>query len=161
MGSDIATAAVLVLPYLEAWVQGKTSEIPAGLPLLLVGLAGPGAGLGRRRARRRNLRQTSKSLRELPDNIAEFLLRWSNGDVSVLGPTGALDQAAGDGLTGWNLTSDGAEWIHTVVKEKAKRAKLCMDPFHVVQWATKAIDAVRRGSRVTRPAQAGPSRPHR
>jgi len=42
------------------------------------------------------------------------------------------------------VTSDGAEWIHTVVKEKAKRAKLCMDPFHVVQWATKAIDEVRR-----------------
>ena len=42
------------------------------------------------------------------------------------------------------VTSDGAEWIHTIVKAKAKRAKLCMDPFHVVQWATKAIDAIRR-----------------
>jgi transposase len=30
-----------------------------------------------------------------------------------------------------HVTSDGAEWIHTVVRQKAKRAKLCMDPFYV------------------------------
>jgi transposase len=58
-----------------------------------------------------------------------------------------------------HVTSDGAEWIHTVVKAKAKRAKLCMDPFHVVQWATKAIDAIRRRvqgelTRAGRPEQA-------
>lgn len=58
-----------------------------------------------------------------------------------------------------HVTSDGAEWIHTVVKEKAPNAKLCMDPFHVVQWATKAIDAVRRRvqgdlTRAGRPEQA-------
>jgi transposase len=58
-----------------------------------------------------------------------------------------------------HVTSDGAEWIHTVVKDRAMRAKLCMDPFHVVQWATKAIDAVRRRvqgdlTRAGRPEQA-------
>lgn len=58
-----------------------------------------------------------------------------------------------------HVTSDGAEWIHTVVKERAKRARLCMDPFHVVQWATKAVDAVRRRlqgdlARAGRPEQA-------
>lgn len=58
-----------------------------------------------------------------------------------------------------HVTSDGAEWIHDVVKEKANNAKLCMDPFHVVQWATKAVDAVRRRvrgdlARAGRPEQA-------
>jgi hypothetical protein len=40
---------------------------------------------------------------------------------------------------------NGAEWIHTPVRERASQAVLCLDPFHIVQWATKAIDKVRRG----------------
>jgi transposase len=31
-----------------------------------------------------------------------------------------------------------------VVAERAPQATLCLDPFHVVAWATKALDAVRR-----------------
>lgn len=42
------------------------------------------------------------------------------------------------------VSADGAEWIHTVVKERAPKAKLCMDPYHVVAWATNAVDDVRR-----------------
>jgi transposase len=43
------------------------------------------------------------------------------------------------------VSADGAEFIHTVVTERAPRAVLCLDPFHVVAWATKALDEVRRG----------------
>jgi transposase len=44
-----------------------------------------------------------------------------------------------------HVTADGAEWIHTVVAERAPRAVLGIDPFHVVAWATQALDEVRRG----------------
>jgi transposase len=44
-----------------------------------------------------------------------------------------------------HVSADGAEWIHTVVAERAPQAVACLDPFHVVAWATKALDAVRRG----------------
>ncbi|MDQ1308473.1 MAG: transposase [Actinomycetota bacterium] len=39
---------------------------------------------------------------------------------------------------------DGADWIHTVVKAKAPNAVLCLDSFHVVAWASEAVDDVRR-----------------
>lgn len=43
-----------------------------------------------------------------------------------------------------HVTADGAEWIHDVVRAKAPKAKICLDPFHVVLWATKALDELRR-----------------
>jgi transposase len=43
-----------------------------------------------------------------------------------------------------HVTADGAEWIHTVVTKRAPKAALCLDPFHIVAWATKALDEVRR-----------------
>jgi transposase len=43
------------------------------------------------------------------------------------------------------VTCDGAEWIHTVVAEHAPDAIICLDTFHVVGWATKALDECRRG----------------
>jgi len=42
------------------------------------------------------------------------------------------------------VSSDAAVWIHNVVRERCPNATLCLDPFHVVQWATKALDKVRR-----------------
>ena len=42
------------------------------------------------------------------------------------------------------VSADAAQWIANVVGEKCPQATLCMDPFHVVQWATKALDEVRR-----------------
>lgn len=42
------------------------------------------------------------------------------------------------------VTCDGAEWIHAVVKERAPEATICMDTFHVIGWATDAVDEVRR-----------------
>jgi transposase len=43
-----------------------------------------------------------------------------------------------------HISADGAEWIHTVVTERAPAAVLCLDAFHVVAWATEALDKVRR-----------------
>jgi transposase len=43
-----------------------------------------------------------------------------------------------------HVSADGAEWIHAAVRAKAPQATVCLDAFHVVQWATKALDQVRR-----------------
>ncbi|MGH3820125.1 MAG: ISL3 family transposase, partial [Pseudonocardiaceae bacterium] len=43
-----------------------------------------------------------------------------------------------------HVSADGAEWIHTVVTARAPQAVRCLDAFHVVAWATQALDAVRR-----------------
>lgn len=42
-----------------------------------------------------------------------------------------------------HVTCDGAEWIHALVRARAPRALICLDPFHVVAWAMKALDKVR------------------
>ncbi len=42
------------------------------------------------------------------------------------------------------VSADAASWIRKVVRERCPNAKLCLDPFHVVQWATEALDEVRR-----------------
>jgi len=42
------------------------------------------------------------------------------------------------------VSADGAEWISDVVAKRCKNAVHCMDPFHVVQGCTDALDEVRR-----------------
>jgi len=42
------------------------------------------------------------------------------------------------------VSADAADWIGDVVADRCPNAVRCMDPFHVVQWATKALDEVRR-----------------
>lgn len=42
------------------------------------------------------------------------------------------------------VSADAAEWIADVVHERCANATLCTDGFHVVQWATGALDEVRR-----------------
>ena len=42
------------------------------------------------------------------------------------------------------VSADGAAWIEQVVRERCPAAALCLDPFHVVCWATDALDEVRR-----------------
>ena len=42
------------------------------------------------------------------------------------------------------VAADGASWIADVVAEHCPNATLCIDNFHVVSWATDALDAVRR-----------------
>jgi transposase len=43
-----------------------------------------------------------------------------------------------------HVSADGADWIHTVVADRAPQAILCLDPFHIVAWGTAAVDQVRR-----------------
>jgi len=42
------------------------------------------------------------------------------------------------------VSADAAEWIGETVRERCENATLCLDPFHVVSWATDALDVVRR-----------------
>ncbi|EWT01938.1 transposase, partial [Intrasporangium chromatireducens Q5-1] len=42
------------------------------------------------------------------------------------------------------VSADGADWIAAVVAERCPSAVRCADPFHVVAWATDALDEVRR-----------------
>lgn len=42
------------------------------------------------------------------------------------------------------VSADAAPWIASVVKRYCPQARLCLDPFHVVAWATDALDQVRR-----------------
>jgi transposase len=43
-----------------------------------------------------------------------------------------------------HVSADAADWISAVVAERCPNAARVMDPFHVVQWATDALDEVRR-----------------
>ncbi|WP_104133078.1 ISL3 family transposase [Cryobacterium sp. M91] len=43
-----------------------------------------------------------------------------------------------------HVSANGAAWIASVVAEKAPNAVRCADPFHVVKWATEALDEVCR-----------------
>ena len=42
------------------------------------------------------------------------------------------------------VTCDGAEWIRDVVAMRAPEATVCLDTFHLIGWATDALDEVRR-----------------
>ncbi len=42
------------------------------------------------------------------------------------------------------VSADAASWIGDVVRSRCLNAKLTMDSFHVVAWATDALDVVRR-----------------
>lgn len=54
----------------------------------------------------------------------------------------ALGEERSAALT--HVSADGADWIASVVAGRAPQAVLCCDPFHVVSWATDALDEVRR-----------------
>ena len=43
-----------------------------------------------------------------------------------------------------HVSADQADWIATVVGERCPQAVLCADPFHIVAWATDALDEERR-----------------
>lgn len=43
-----------------------------------------------------------------------------------------------------HVSADGAEWIHDVVRAKAPQALICLDAFHIVKWAGKRLDELRR-----------------
>jgi transposase len=58
-----------------------------------------------------------------------------------------------------HVTADGAGWIADVVANRCPNAIRCADPFHVVGWATEALDAVRRDAWNTA-RRAGHTRNH-
>ena len=43
-----------------------------------------------------------------------------------------------------HVTADAAEWIADVVAERCPNAIRCADAFHIVAWATEALDTERR-----------------
>jgi transposase len=45
-----------------------------------------------------------------------------------------------------HVSADGAEWIADMVRVHAPQAIRCADAFHVVSWATDALDEVRRAA---------------
>jgi transposase len=54
----------------------------------------------------------------------------------------ALGQARCAAIT--HVSADAADWIAAVVTQRCPTAVRCADPFHVVAWATDALDEVRR-----------------
>jgi len=56
------------------------------------------------------------------------------------------------------VSADAAHWIGDVVRSRCLNAKLTMDAFHVIQWATDALDVVRR--QVWNDARAAGQRTH-
>ena len=42
------------------------------------------------------------------------------------------------------VSADAAGWIANVVARRCPQARICLDPFHIVAWATDALDEVRR-----------------
>jgi len=64
-------------------------------------------------------------------------------DAATLG--GFFDALGEARCAGIRLVSaDAAEWIAVTVAARCPNATLCADPFHVVKWATDALDEVRR-----------------
>jgi transposase len=43
-----------------------------------------------------------------------------------------------------HVSADQADWIAEIVAERCPNAVQCADPFHIVAWATDALDEVRR-----------------
>jgi len=55
-------------------------------------------------------------------------------------------EASGEGRCSQisHVSADGADWISAVVEKHCPTAVRCADPFHIVKWATEALDEVRR-----------------
>ena len=60
--------------------------------------------------------------------------------LAASGTAGGEDRCAA--IT--HVSADGADWIEGGVRDRCPNAVRCADPFHIVGWATDALDAVRR-----------------
>lgn len=60
-----------------------------------------------------------------------------------------------------HVSADAAAWIARVVEDYCPAAVRCADPFHVIKWATDALDQVRRQTWNALRGQPGGSRPDR
>jgi transposase len=61
---------------------------------------------------------------------------------ALLGFFDALGPERSKAIT--HVTADAGSWIEAAVAERCPDAIRCLDPFHVVQWATETLDKVRR-----------------
>ena len=61
---------------------------------------------------------------------------------ALLGFFDELGEARSKAIT--HVTADAGSWIEAAVAERCPGAVRCLDPFHVVQWATERLDQVRR-----------------
>jgi transposase len=70
---------------------------------------------------------------------------WLAPGRSKASLAGFFDQLGPERCANIDLVSaDGADWIFHAVQDHCPNAKICLDPFHVVAWATSALDSVRR-----------------
>jgi len=57
------------------------------------------------------------------------------------------------------ISGDGAKWIDECIQKYCPTAHRCIDPFHVIEWAMKALDEVRvqawRDASKTHPKESG------
>jgi transposase len=60
-----------------------------------------------------------------------------------------------------HVSADGADWIADVVEQRCVNAVRCADPFHIVKWATEALDEVRRTAWNDARGQARATEPRR
>lgn len=89
-------------------------------------------------------RKGQRSLLVVTDHDTGRLV-WAGNDRTAATPRQFFDDLGPEraaALT--HISADGAEWIHTVVTERAPKAVLCLDAFPVVAWATKALEEIRR-----------------
>ena len=63
-------------------------------------------------------------------------------EITLQGSFDLLGPARCAGIT--HVSADAATWIASVVGRACPQAVRCADPFHVVAWATDALDVVRR-----------------
>jgi len=75
------------------------------------------------------------------DTVAWLTVRCSKTAVRELMRVGW--RTVGPIIT--RVSADAADWITDVVAQRCPVAVQCADPFHVVKWATEALDEVRRG----------------
>ena len=79
-------------------------------------------------------------------NVAPVGMMQDDGQACRDLPRNAADLRGVDSTLLQAFESDGAEWILGPVEQHCPNATICLDPFHVVAWALKALDKVRARS---------------
>ena len=102
----------------------------------------------------RNFLTSSLSVKEADIRHMKALVEANPGSIGIsmnrIGTLMRVFDENGDPLTDEQsaavevVTADGATWIADVVEERGPNAERVMDPFHVVSWATSALDELRK-----------------
>ncbi|WP_009479870.1 SDR family NAD(P)-dependent oxidoreductase [Rhodococcus sp. JVH1] len=98
----------------------------------------------------RNPNSVTAALTKLPDNAVGLAVDASSTDslrtfFDEIGTFDHLAYTAADTLTNTPLEDYTPQKAHTffTVRSRAPQVKRCMDPFHVIQWMTRALDRLR------------------